>query len=256
MRQTALLAADDPPAVELVNGHGTGNVLLVCDHASNRIPASLATLGLGEDELTSHIGWDAGAAAVARDLALRLDAPLLLSNYSRLVIDCNRWPGHREAVPVRSAGVTVPGNANLTAEEILARRQSLFDPYHAGIGALLSDPARDVAFLLSIHSFAPALGGVDRPWPIGVCYQRDAPQAKPAVAALARKLRVTLSDRIEAPVGDNEPYEVERDVDYTIPFHAEQHGVPGLMLEIRQNEIEHAAAAARWGALIAECWLA
>lgn len=85
-----LLAADEPPAYEVVNAVGAGSAVLVCDHASNRIPRRLGTLGLASTELADHIAWDPGAAEVARRLSDHLDAPLVLSGYSSLAIDCDR----------------------------------------------------------------------------------------------------------------------------------------------------------------------
>lgn len=99
-----LLGADDPKPFELVNSEGRSELVLFCDHASNRVPASLNNLGLSDEQLASHIGWDPGAALLARALSVRLDAPLLLSNYSRLVIDCNRHPTAADSIPTTSDG--------------------------------------------------------------------------------------------------------------------------------------------------------
>lgn len=106
----ALLRHDEPPALETINPNGSGHAVLLCDHASNRVPEDLANLGLEAHLLADHIAWDPGAADVARRLASELDFPLVLSGYSRLVIDCNRAPDHPQSVPERSAGVTIPGN--------------------------------------------------------------------------------------------------------------------------------------------------
>ena len=92
----ALPGSDEPSPVELVNADGRSSAVLVCDHAASRVPRQLGTLGLDAARLADHIGWDPGAADVARRLSTFLDAPLVLSGYSRLVIDCNR--------PLRSAG--------------------------------------------------------------------------------------------------------------------------------------------------------
>ena len=86
----SLIEADEPPALEVVNPDGRGRALLVCDHASARMPRRLGTLGVRDADILRHVAWDIGAAAVARRLSELLDAPLLLSGYSRLVIDCNR----------------------------------------------------------------------------------------------------------------------------------------------------------------------
>jgi predicted N-formylglutamate amidohydrolase len=84
-----LLHDDEPPAWEVINAQGSSRLVLVCDHASPTAPLRLQNLGITEEQLTDHIGWDGGAADVARNLSARLQAPLLLTNYSRLVIDCN-----------------------------------------------------------------------------------------------------------------------------------------------------------------------
>jgi predicted N-formylglutamate amidohydrolase len=87
---SSLLLVDEPPAFECVNESGASPFVLLCDHASRRMPRALGTLGLSDDHLASHIAWDIGAADVARALSKKLDAPLVLSGYSRLAIDCNR----------------------------------------------------------------------------------------------------------------------------------------------------------------------
>ena len=194
----------------------------MCDHASNRIPARLENLGLTQEQLATHIGWDLGAAAVARQLAARLDAPLLLANYSRLVIDCNRWPSNPASIVESSDGIAVPGNVGLSRAEALARRRALFDPYHMAIAELLGRQPKESRFLLSIHSFTPSLAGLDRHWPIGVCYRTDISWGK-------RWLDV-MKNKVSEPVGNNQPYDVEADVDYPIPVQAEARGIPGIML--------------------------
>lgn len=101
-KAATLLGLDEPPAVETINRDGSGSAVLVCDHASNRVPERLGTLGLEPDRLADHIGWDPGAADVAHRLAAHLDFPLVLSGYSRLVIDCNRPLGHAESIAERT----------------------------------------------------------------------------------------------------------------------------------------------------------
>ncbi len=88
----ALLGPHDPPPFSLVNPEGRRSLLIVCDHATNTIPRRLDALGLTPEQRGGHIAWDPGAAAVTRLLAIALDAPAVLSGYSRLVVDCNRAP--------------------------------------------------------------------------------------------------------------------------------------------------------------------
>lgn len=241
-----LLGSDEPPAFEIVNGKGKGTAVLVCDHASNRIPRRLGTLGLTSGQLLDHIAWDPGAAQVARKLSAELDAPLILSGYSRLVIDCNRPLESPESIPRQSAGVPVPGNLALTAEDRARRVAALFQPYHQSIGRVLDRRSRRANLLLSLHSFTPILDGRERPWPIAVSYGRDRRLADLFIPALAR-------DGI-FPIGDNEPYAVEDAFDFTLPTHGGLRAIPHIMIEIRQDGLRTAAAAATWARRLAETY--
>jgi len=203
-------------------------------------------LGLSAEVLASHIAWDIGALLVAQYLAQRLDAPLIFSNYSRLVIDCNRRPERGDLIPASSAGIAIPGNKDLLVQESLKRRHSFFDPYHQAIEQVLTERQSPTALLLSIHSFTPSLEGRQRPWPIGVCYEQR--------SELSVRWRTALQNQLCAPVGNNEPYEVENDVDYTLPAHGGKFGIPSIMLEIRQDEISDPVAAQNWGETIAVAW--
>ncbi|MBT8147483.1 MAG: N-formylglutamate amidohydrolase [Gammaproteobacteria bacterium] len=254
-----LLGPNEPGPFEVVNPNGQGSLVLICDHASNRVPASLHNLGLSEQELASHIGWDPGAALVARKLVTRFDAPLLLSNYSRLVIDCNRWPSDPESIPATSGGVAIPGNMNLTDQEADRRHQHLFEPYQAAVAALLTESAQQPRLLLSIHSFTPSLGGIDRPWPLGVCYRHNVDLAQRWIEVIENRIRESSIGSFpvgaEELIGDNQPYEIEADCDYTIPVQGESRSIPSIMLELRQDEIQDEEGVELWSDIIAESWL-
>src|SRR4051794_19604602 len=94
-----LLVPEDGEPVSIVKPSAGSPVLLVCEHASRRLPLSLGNLGLDEDALQAHIAWDPGALGVARLMAETLDATLLYQNFSRLAYDCNRPPEAGDAVP-------------------------------------------------------------------------------------------------------------------------------------------------------------
>jgi len=243
---STLLEADESEPFELINPGGRSELVLLCDHASNRVPARLNNLGLSDEQLAGHIAWDPGAALLAKALAGRLDAPLLLSNYSRLVIDCNRSPSAAASIPAISDATVIPGNAALSAEDAQLRRSSLFDPYHDAIRRFLDARDARATRLLSIHSFTPSLAGVERPWSVGVCYRLDASWAAQWLAAL----RASLTE----PVGDNQPYEIEPHVDYSLPVHGEARRLPAIMLEFRQDKLQDQNAVQRWSELLAQCW--
>ena len=238
-----LLTEQDPSAFECVNRHGRSNTVLICDHASNRIPRRLGDLGLGSELLMDHIAWDPGAADVARVLSELLDAPLVLSAYSRLVIDCNRPLESPESVAERSAGIEVPGNQGLTSSQRRQRVDEVFKPYHRAISALLDARSGRSSLLLSIHSFTTILGGVRRPWVIGVSNRRD--------RRLAGSLIRALRDSGIGLVGDNEPYGIEDAYDYSLPTHGERRGIANAMIEIRQDGLRDPADARLWAERLA-----
>lgn len=234
-----LTAADLPP-VERVSPEGKAPVLVTCDHASRRVPRSLHNLGLDAKSLELHIGWDIGAAEVSRHLARKLDAPAILAGYSRLVIDCNRDLDDPTSMPSVSDGVPVPGNKDLTAAAKAQRVEALFKPYHGAIEAALERfSARAVhPAVLSIHSFTPVMNGFERPWHIGILWDKDPRMAVPMLAALRREAGLV--------VGDNEPYSAREPAGYTVRTHAEKRGLPHLNVEIRQDLIATEAGTEEW----------
>jgi predicted N-formylglutamate amidohydrolase len=241
-----LLEPDEPPAVSVVRPDGRASALLICDHASNRLPRALGDLGLPASRLQEHIAWDIGAANVARRMSERLNAPLVLSGYSRLVIDCNRPLGAATSMPELTCGVDVPGNAGLSPEASEARIEELFRPYHRAIEGILKERGGLRTAILSVHSFTPEPLRGPRPWDVGLLYGRDRRLADLFIEALRREPGLE--------VGDNQPYQVTATTDYGVPVHAEQAGRPGVLIEVRQDHIATAEGAARWGDRLAEAF--
>jgi len=128
-----LLGPGDPPAVLTLRADGKSPFLLVSDHAGRRIPPALGDLGVSESELRRHIAWDVGIEPVVRFMAEEFDAHAILQPYSRLVIDCNRPFQAESSIARLSENTPVPGNVKLSPEEIQARQQEIFAPYHDAI---------------------------------------------------------------------------------------------------------------------------
>ena len=235
-----LLEDDEPPPFTVEREGGASPFVIAVDHASNRIPRRLGDLGLPEAERQRHIAWDIGAAAVARGLSQALDAACVLQNYSRLVVDCNRSPNVTSSVPVLSEATPIPGNRDLSPAERLARIREILDPYQDRIAGLLDarDRAKRPSVLIALHSFTPVFLDEARPWHIGLLYNRD--------ARLAHALMALLAARGDLVVGDNEPYAVSDETDYTIPVHGEQRGLIHVEIEIRQDLIAAPEGQAAW----------
>jgi predicted N-formylglutamate amidohydrolase len=66
-----LIGADEPAPVEVLSVNPAFPALLVCDHATNRIPVSLGGLGVPPADLDTHFAVDIGAADVVRHLSRR-----------------------------------------------------------------------------------------------------------------------------------------------------------------------------------------
>jgi predicted N-formylglutamate amidohydrolase len=227
-------------AVAVENGEGRGGFVLVCDHASNRLPVRLGALGLDAPSLESHIAWDPGALGVARALSRRLDAPLLFSTVSRLIIDCNRPLDAPDLVAATSETTAIPGNADLDPGERARRIQEVYEPYHAAISRCLNGrAARGLpTAVLAVHSFTPVYKGVARPWHVGILFDRD--------RGLAELLIEGLRAERGLNVGVNEPYSPADRVYSTLSRHAEARGLRSAMIEIRNDGIGDAEGQALW----------
>jgi len=241
-----LLGPDDPPPFTVENAHGAAAVLLVCDHATNAVPAALMGLGLTERELNLHIAHDKGAANVTKRLANLLDAPAVMSGFSRLVIDCNRRPGHPSSILHVSDGVEIPANREVGPDEAARRADACFWPYHRAIGAGITGFAlRDIKpAIISMHSFTPALAGIARPWEIGILWDHDARIAGPLIES--------LTARGEFIVGDNLPYSGRQRFGYSIEVHATETGLPNVLIEMREDVIADDAGVVRMADKLAE----
>ena len=205
----------------------------------------LGDLGLSDAERQRHIGWDIGIAGVAERMSSALDAHLVAQRYSRLVIDCNRPPEATSSIPPISEATLVPGNEDLDAAAAESRRKLIFDPYHQRIDAVIDArlQAGQPTVLVSLHSFTLSYAGIARPWHIGTLYQHD--RVLPPLVLQGLRAEPGLV------VGDNQPYAVSDDTDYTIPVHGERRGLLNTGIEIRQDLISDAAGETQWAERLA-----
>jgi predicted N-formylglutamate amidohydrolase len=240
-----LLGSKDASPVIEHNPSGRSPFLLTSDHFGRAIPCKLGNLGLPESELTRHIAWDIGIAGVARALAAHLDAHLIAQAYSRLVIDCNRPLDAPGSIPRISEATIIPGNEGLARDVTQARRREIFDPYHRRISETIERRLRDgmPTILVSLHSFTPVYAGIKRPWHVGTLYQSD--------TRLPPLLLKGLRAQSDLVVGDNEPYAVSNETDYTIPVHGEARGLMNTGIEIRQDLIADQAGETQWAERLA-----
>jgi predicted N-formylglutamate amidohydrolase len=240
------MSETDPPAVTMVNQAGASPVVLLCEHAANHIPARYGRLGLTDADLRRHIAYDIGAAEVARELSRRLDAVLVLSGYSRLLIDCNRPLAASSSIPERSEATDIPGNIGIDGAERACRDALFFAPFRERVAAMLDARLREgrPTLLIGMHSFTPVYLGMRRVWHAGFLYLRAARLGR----ALIEALRAADASLV---VGDNEPYQVTFEGDFTVPYQGDARGIPTALIEVRQDLIGDAAGQAVWGERLA-----
>lgn len=241
---STLLGPDDPPPFSVFHRAGRAELVMFCDHAGRVFPKVLGTLGLGRQELDQHIAWDIGIAGLGRRLARSLDAPFFMTAYSRLVIDCNRHLDDPTSMPQESDRIRVPGNRGLTPADRRLRQDEIFRPYHAAlsqeiVGRIASGR---IPVVISLHSFTPVMNGFQRPWHVGVLWNRDARMPVPLMKRLAEEPGLV--------VGDNEPYSGRDGHGYSIKAHAEALGLAHALLEIRQDLIADEDGQARWADIL------
>jgi predicted N-formylglutamate amidohydrolase len=238
-----LLVSGDPDPFTIFTSNTWSPFVIVCDHAGRRFPQRLETLGLSKADLERHIAWDIGAGAVASRLGNMLGASVISQTYSRLVIDCNRPLGAPTSIVEVSERTIVPGNIGVSSADKDRRAQEIFEPYHRQIDQELNGrrAASEPTVLIAMHSFTPCYLSVDRPWHIGLLYRHD---------AFARVL-IALLRAEDLIVGDNEPYRVSDDTDYTLPVHGERRHLPHVGIEIRQDLIAEEVGQERWATLLA-----
>jgi len=239
------MTAPDP--YEEINHAGASDILVLCDHASNVVPPDVAggDLGLRATDMQRHIAYDIGARGVAAELARLLDAPAVLSRFSRLVVDPNRGEDDPTLIMRIYDSTVVPGNRRLGADERERRLARYHRPYHDAIDRRLDAmlaAGREPA-LVAIHSFTPQfLGRAPRPWHVGVLWHRDGRIAEPLIARLRREGDLC--------VGDNQPYAGQLEGD-TLSRHGTGRGLRHVLIELRHDLIDAPEAQRLWAARLA-----
>ena len=244
-----LLTPSDPPPHTTLNQKQNDKIIVICDHASKLIPKKLKNLGLTQEILNQHIGWDIGAAKIAQGLSEILNATAILSAYSRLVIDVNRQPDSKDSIPMVSHDIPIPGNQNLGIEEKRLRIKEIFKPYHHKISQELKAAIKNQTYpiLFSIHTFTPTINGKSRPWDAGILWNRD----QRIAISLIKHLKLNPS---RLTIGNNQPYSGKHYA-YSLDLHAGLVGLPNCAIEIRQDLVQSKENIERWVSTIAEALL-
>lgn len=224
--------------------------VVTVDHATNHVPMEISggSLGLPKEDMARHIAYDIGAKGLALHLGTLLDAPVIASCFSRLVIDPNRGEADPTLIMRLYDGTIIPANAEITEAEEARRLRIYHQPYHAAVESLLS--ARDAPIILAIHSFTPQLRGrTPRPWEVAILHAGDKD---------TRNLGPHLVDRLrqeaDLTVGDNEPYLGHLPGD-SIDRHALKQQRANGLIEVRQDLIVEPKGQHHWAERLAPALL-
>lgn len=231
-------------AFRIIGEDRPGRWLVTCDHASNRVPDWVGggDLGIAAEDMARHIAWDVGAAGLAKALGAALDSPVVMSDFSRLVIDPNRGEDDPTLVMKLYDGTIIPANRHIDAAGVEERLERLYRPYHAALARLAG--RRPDVVIVAIHSFTPCLKGrAPRPWQVGVLYSH-------LDERLSRVLINGLMAEGDLCVGDNEPYSGHLPGD-AIDRHALKPGRLNTLIEVRNDLIGTEADQAAWAARLA-----
>ncbi|PSJ59286.1 N-formylglutamate amidohydrolase [Pseudaminobacter soli (ex Li et al. 2025)] len=231
--------------VEIIEGDRKRGIVLVSDHAKRNLPDEYDDLGLPASEFQRHIAYDIGVEHVTRKLAALLDAPAVLANFSRLLIDPNRGEDDPTLIRQLYDGTVVPGNYPMAEEEREKRLEKYYRPYHDAVAAMVASVAREsgrAPFILSLHSFTPVWNSHPRPWHVGMLWDKDDRAVRPLMEGLAQDKTLII--------GDNEPYDGALRGD-TMFRHAVVNGYAHALVEIRQDLIAEEATAEEWANYLA-----
>ncbi len=246
VRETApFVAPSITESYEILPGRADAGVVVICDHALNRLPEGYGTLGLPAAEFERHIAYDIGAFEVARQISDRLGAPGIGARFSRLLIDVNRGLDDPTLIMRLSDGAVVPGNRHIDEAERDKRVREYYAPYHLALDNLidLGIEAGKPPVLLSVHSFTQHWKGVPRPWDAAILWDRDYRYSVPLLEALRADKNIV--------VGENEPYTGKLAGD-CMWLHGTRRGIAHTIVEVRQDLISDAKGQSQWAKRIAE----
>ncbi|KPF46315.1 N-formylglutamate amidohydrolase [Rhizobium sp. AAP43] len=222
---------NNAPVFEILDGRYDSGLVLLADHATNLVPEAYARLGLADSAFSRHIAYDIGIEPLTRRLSARLQAPAVMSRFSRLLIDPNRGEDDPTIIMRISDGAIIPGNHPITADEWQHRIATYHRPYHEAVSDVIArtaDASGKAPLVLSLHSYTPAWKGIPRPWHAAVLWDTDERAVRPLIDQLSASGDIL--------VGDNEPYDGALKGD-TMYRHCMIKGIPHALLEVRQDLI-------------------
>jgi predicted N-formylglutamate amidohydrolase len=226
------------------------NFLIIGDHASNYIPDEYKNLGLDDEILATHIAYDIGVREVAIHLAEHLKCPLVMTDFSRLLIDVNRGIDDPTLIMKVSDGKIIEGNKNISilddCKEKKKRINNYYNAYHNKISEIIKRLLKKNIFpaIISIHSFTPKFGGNKRSTELGILWDSDNRLSEIFFSYLNKNNK-------DINIGNNKPYTGRLKND-TLYRHGTKQGLANVLIEIRQDLIVDSVKQKEFSKLIAQ----
>lgn len=171
------------------------SILIVADHASNFIPQKYNNLGLSQRLMKSHIAYDLGVKELSLLLSKKLKAPLVLGEYSRLLIDPNRGIMDPTLIPSISDGTQIVQNYKISNSDKRFRVNEIYKKHHNLISQVIKK--KKINMIISLHSFNSYYRNKKRDIEFGILSNSDRRYSNVIIEFLSKK---------GYKVGDNQPY--------------------------------------------------
>lgn len=243
MTDASTLAALAESAAERLAPDGASPLLLLCEHAGAEIPAPWSGLGLDPAYLSTHYAYDPGAGLVTRHLSRALDAAAVLSRYSRIFLDYNRFPGDWDYIRPDLGGIPVPRNLVIDAGERGRREAIAAAPVHGAIEAMRAGRSA----VISIHSFTPVMADDRRMVDVAILWDEDSGFVRVALDELKAR-----AGRFGLRPGDNAPYDLRKVGARSLKTHAADHALPYFYIEVNNGLFSNPETTARVTSLLDE----
>lgn len=199
-------------------------VLIIVDHASNFLPKRYDNLGIEKKYFNTHIAYDIGIKNLAINISNGLNAKLIYSEFTRLLIDLNRDMNDPTLIPAISEKKIIIGNLNVTRND-LNYRKKIYHNYHKKIKSYVKNSRPK--YLISLHSFNPIFKNKLRKIEIGILSNND----KRYSSLLLKNL-----SKSDYKIGDNLPYAGSLIGD-SMYKHGLQNNLLHALIEIRNDLI-------------------
>ncbi len=242
-----LIGPNDPAPYIIRNPEGRRrkDCILICEHGGRDVPESMDLLGLSPDLFEKHYAYDIGVRRITETLSDLLDAPAVIANYSRMIIDLNRRPDHPTSIPSQGEGMIIPGNRDLTTEEREQRIAEFFIPFHTALETMIDENLEEghIPAIISIHSFTPTFFKQKRPWEFCILWVQDPRIPEPLMEWFARDGHT---------IGNNQPYDARILRGTTVNAHADARRLPSALIEIRNDLTDTDAKSDIWAEKLAQ----